>query len=36
MVQSGSDTIIGFNGDAILVVIGVTPAQLTAAEFVFG
>ncbi len=36
MVQSGGDTIIGFNGDAILVVIGVTPAQLTAAEFVFG
>ena len=36
MVQSGGDTIIGFGADAILVVVGVTPAQFTAADFVFG
>ena len=36
MVRSGNDTIIGANGDSIIVLLGVTPDQLTASEFIFG
>ena len=36
MVQSGNDTIIGMNGDSIMVLVGVTPAQLNASHFLFG
>ena len=36
MVQSGGDTVIGFGANAIMVVVGVTPAQFVAADFVFG